>query len=185
MLNRHPRLLIGLALVTCCLAVVAAFGQSGTATLSGTVVDPNGAVVPGAEITILNSATTLKRQTTTGDEGNFTVSILPPGTYSVAARREGFSPLEIQNIALNVGDQKALRIELKAGDVNATVQVTSQADLVRTDAAVGTVVDRQFAANIPLNGRSFQSLIALTPGVVVVPAAIGGAATNSTGQFSV
>jgi len=95
MLKCHPRLLIGLALVTCCLRVAAAFGQSGTAALSGTVVDPNGAVVPGAEITIRNSATTIKRQTIAGDEGNFTVSLLPPGTYSVAARREGFSPLEI------------------------------------------------------------------------------------------
>ncbi|HEV8487324.1 MAG TPA: TonB-dependent receptor [Blastocatellia bacterium] len=160
-----------------------AHAQSTSATLSGTVTDQNGAAIPGATITILNTATSLQRQATTNDEGYFVVPLLSPGTYTVSARRDGFAPLDI-HVTLNVGDQKALQIQLKAGDVNATVTVDSSAELVRTDSAVATVVDRQFVANIPLNGRSFQSLINLTPGVVVP---IGAPAFGGEigGQFSV
>ncbi len=168
----------------CCLLIAAtcitAFGQSATATLSGTVTDQNGAVVPGVAISVINPATSLERTATTNDSGYFSIPLLPPGTYTVTAKRDGFAPLRAENVVLNVGDQKSLQIQLKAGDINATVQVINDADLIRTDAAVGTVVDRQFVANIPLNGRSFQSLITLTPGVVVVPSG-----TNTTGQFSV
>jgi hypothetical protein len=74
--------------------------------------------------------------------------------------------VRIPEVVLNVGDQKSIQIPLQAGDVNATVQVTSEVELVRSDAAVGTVVDRKFVENMPLNGRSFQTLIELTPGVV-------------------
>src|SRR6266536_2590287 len=163
----------------CSLFTVAA--QSATATLSGSVVDANGAVIPGVQITIENNGTTFRREITTNDEGNFTIPLLQPGTYTILARREGFAPVRVTDVVLNVGDQKALQIQLKAGDVNATVTVDSNAETVRTDGSVGTVVDRQFVANIPLNGRSFQSLISLTPGVVFVPAG----PSQQGGQFSV
>jgi hypothetical protein len=102
------------------------------------------------------------------------------GNYIVTTRRDGFAAVQFKNIVLNVGDQKALKIVLKAGDVSATVQVTSEAPLINESPAVATIVDRQFVENIPLNGRSFQSLITLTPGVVTVPASgLNG------GQFSV
>ena len=98
----------------------------------------------------------------------------------MTVRRDGFAPIEVKNVVLNVGDQKALPIQLSAGDVNATVQVTRDASLISESPAVGTVVDRQFVENLPLNGRSFQSLIALTPGVVVTRAN-----SDTPGQFSV
>src|SRR6266699_1970963 len=99
----------------------AAFAQSATATLSGTVQDQNGAIVPGASVVVLNKATGLRREVTTNEEGSFTVPLLPPNTYSVTVRRDGFAPVEAKDLVLNVGDQKALNIQLKAGDVNATV----------------------------------------------------------------
>jgi outer membrane receptor protein involved in Fe transport len=156
--------------------------QSATATLSGTVEDENGAVIPGVLVAILNLDTSLRREATTNESGSFTFSLLPPGRYTITGQRQGFAPLRVQEVALNIGDQKALQIQLKAGDVNATVQVTNDAELIRTDAGVGTVVDRQFVENIPLNGRSFQSLITLTPGVVLAPSSL---TTNAAGQFSV
>ena len=160
---------------------VFAQAQSATATLSGTVVDQNNAVVPGAMITVTNTATGLKRETTTNDEGYFTIPLLPPSSYVVRAEHSGFSPIQIPSVVLNVGDQKALQIQLKAGDINATVQVVNDAPLLDTEsAAVSTVVDRQFAENLPMNGRSFQTLIQLTPGVVLT--ANNG---RDTGQFSV
>src|SRR5262245_31574315 len=85
------------------------FAQLATATLSGTVVDQSGAVVPGVAITVLNTGTSLQRQATTNSDGYFTVPLLSPGTYMISARRDGFAPLEIPNMVLNVGDQKALQ----------------------------------------------------------------------------
>jgi hypothetical protein len=121
---------------------------------------------------------------TTSELGSFTVPLLPPGTYTIKARGNGFTPIEIPNVTLNVGDQKSLQIQLKAGDVNATVTVDSSAEAIRTDAAVSTVVDRQFIEHIPLNGRSFQSLILLTPGVTTnSPQSL--AQVGATGEFSV
>src|SRR6266536_1781442 len=164
----------------CSLFTVAA--QSATATLSGSVVDANGAVIPGVQITIENNGTTFRREITTNDEGNFTIPLLQPGTYTILARREGFAPVRVTDVVLNVGDQKALQIQLKAGDVNATVTVDSNAETVRTDGSLGTLVDRQFVAPMPLNGRSLQALIQLTPGVVLT-ANTGGATSGA--QFSV
>jgi len=139
-------------------------------------------VVPGATVTAENKATGLKRQATTNDEGQFTIPLLPPSTYTVTAQAGGFSPVQISNVVLNVGDQKALQIQLKAGDVNAVVTVEAEASIVRTDASVSTVIDRQFVANLPLSGRSFQSLIELTPGVALYKVNPNG---SLGGQFSV
>src|SRR5260370_41541565 len=97
-----------LLLTACCLAS-AAFGQSATATLSGTVGDQNGAVVPGDNITIKNADTGIQRDTTTKDDGSFTVTLLPPGKYIVRARRDGLAPVDFRNGVLNVGRQKSLQ----------------------------------------------------------------------------
>jgi hypothetical protein len=143
-----------------------ASAQSATATLSGTVEDQNGAVVPGATVTVKNPNTGLNRQTTTNDAGYFTVALLTPGTYTVRAQHDGFKIVQI-DIVLNVGDQKALQIQLPTGDVKEVVNVTGEAPLISESPAVGTVVDRQFVANLPLNGRSFNTLFELTPGTVL------------------
>ncbi|HLA12938.1 MAG TPA: TonB-dependent receptor [Pyrinomonadaceae bacterium] len=155
-----------------------AFGQTSTATLSGTVEDQNGAVLPGATVILINAGTGFQRTTTTNDGGSFTVPLLPPATYKVRVERDGFAPVEVRDVVLNVGDQKSLQIQLKAGDVRAEVQVINEAPLIDESPAVGTVVDRQFVENIPLNARSLQSLISLVPGVTRTAGPI-------LGQFSV
>lgn len=165
------------------LFLISAHAQTATATLSGTVEDQNGAVIPNASVAAINAATTLQRDTTTDDRGNYTFPLLPPGTYIVRVQAQGFATVENRNLILNVGDQKALTIQLKAGSVSEMVRIEGSAPLISESPAVGTVVDRQFVANVPLNGRSFQSLIALTPGVVFTPNPNGG--FNYDGQFSV
>jgi hypothetical protein len=168
--------ILSMIVFSCCYAMA----QSSTATLGGSVEDANGAVIPNANITVTNVNTTLKRNASTNKDGNFSIPLLPPGTYTLRAEHEGFKIVQVEGVVLNVGDQKALQIQLNAGDVTETVQITSDTALIEESASVGTVVDRQFVENIPLNGRSFQSLITLTPGVVTVPA------PNATaGQFSV
>jgi len=146
----------------------AARAQSAAATLSGAVVDENGEGIPAVEITVLNEATSLKRETTTNESGYFTAPLLPPGKYTLTGMRTGFRAVLIGDIILNVNDERTLRIQMKVGDVNETVNVTGEDSLINESPAVGTVIDRQFVGNLPLNGRSFQSLIMLAPGVVAV-----------------
>jgi carboxypeptidase family protein len=178
---RSPKALFSVVLsVLCLFAAASVSAQSSSVTLSGSVVDENGAVVPDTEITVLNLATSFRRETVTNDEGYFTVPLLPPGTYSLTAMRDGFKAVAVSDIVLNVNDVRSLRIQLRTGDVKETVDITGEAPLIDESPAVGTVVDRQFVANLPLNGRSFQSLIALSPGVVLTKATAAEA-----GQFSV
>ncbi|HJZ79885.1 MAG TPA: TonB-dependent receptor, partial [Pyrinomonadaceae bacterium] len=157
-----------------------AHAQSATATLSGTVYDENDSVIPDVTITVINRGTSLTRQVTTNGEGGFTVPLLPPTKYTVRAEREGFATAEFNDVVLNVNDQVSLKILLKVTRVGETVNVNDSASLTRESPAVSTVVDRQFVENLPLNGRSFQSLIALTPGTVLTKASLG-----EPGQFSV
>ncbi|MEW6210704.1 MAG: carboxypeptidase regulatory-like domain-containing protein [Acidobacteriota bacterium] len=154
--------------------------QAATATLSGTVLDESGAVISNVDITITSVGTGFRRQAATNSEGYFAVSLLPPDHYTVIARHEGFATVEIKGVVLNVNDQRSLRIQLKVGQVSESITVEG-ATLVKTEsAAVSTLVDRRFVENLPLNGRSFNTLIELTPGVVLTKADYA-----NQGQFSV
>jgi Carboxypeptidase regulatory-like domain/TonB dependent receptor-like, beta-barrel len=172
-------LLVSLLLIAYHSSLTTVFGQSATANLGGTVVDQGGAVVAGVSVAVVNAATGLKREVATNSDGYFTIPLLPPGSYTLTTQKQGFAPVQISDLALNVGDQRALQIQLKVGNVGETVTVQAESG-IQESAAVGTVIDRQFVENLPLNGRSFQSLIALTPGVVLTKANF-----NEQGQFSV
>src|SRR6266478_5416197 len=100
-LSLATRVLVLLAI--CLISLSSAAAQSSTATLSGTVEDQNGAVVPGVSVTVQNVGTSAERQATTNDSGYFTVPLLPPGAYTITARRDNFTPLEIRNVVLNIG----------------------------------------------------------------------------------
>jgi hypothetical protein len=160
----------------------AAHAQTATATLSGTVEDEKGAVVPGVVVAVLNIDTLFRRETTTNDSGSYVFTLLPPGHYSLTAERQGFKIMQVPDITVNVGDQKSLKIQLQTGNIAETVRITGEAPLLDELPAVATTVDRQFVANLPLNGRSFQSLITLSPGVVLSATNPNG---NEPGQFSV
>ncbi len=160
--------------------LTSSYAQSATAALSGTVEDPKGAVVPGASIVLINADQGSQRLTTTNSEGSFVFPLLPPGRYSITATAVGFAPVEIKGLVLNVNDQSLLKIRLNIGNVSQTVDIVDGVPLVNESPAVSTIVDRQFIGNLPLNGRSFQSLIALTPGVVLTKTSV-----LAQGQFSV
>src|SRR5688500_9856636 len=130
-----------------------AAGQGTTATISGTVIDDTAAVVRHASIRAVNVATGVERTTATGPMGTFTVALLPPGLYRVTAQHDGFTPAEIGGLSLNVGDTVQLKMLLKVARVGAAITVSAQLARISTLPAVGTVVDRQFVANLPLNGR--------------------------------
>ncbi len=162
---------------TMLIGILPARAQSSTATLSGIVLDPNDAVVPDVGVAVTNVDTKLRRNVSTDKAGYFVVPLLSPGHYSLTAQRQGFATVEVSDIVLRVNDQLALKIRLKVGQISESVTIEG-ASLIQTEsAAVSTVVDHQFVENLPLNGRSFGSLIELTPGTVLT--------RSGEGQFSV
>jgi hypothetical protein len=118
--------------------------QSTNATLSGTVMDQAGAVVPNVNITVISIAQGFERTAVTDDDGVFVVTALPPNIYIVKAEREGFSPAEQRNVILNVNSHVAIKMYLKVGDITQTVEVVDASSLLDTTPTVSTLVDRVF-----------------------------------------
>jgi carboxypeptidase family protein/TonB-dependent receptor-like protein len=159
----------------------AAIAQSELATVSGRVVDPSGAVIVGAEVEIKNVETNASVVRTTNSDGLYSIPSLHPGHYVLTVRQQGFRTVSVTDLNLNVQDNVVRNFQMQVGSAAESVTVTADTLAVNTtDATVSTVVDRNFAENLPMNGRSFQTLIQLTPGVVPTPSN-----SNDTGQFSV
>jgi hypothetical protein len=145
-----------------------------TATLTGIVVDASDAVIPHAAIAVTNTATRIERQTTTGNEGQFTVPLLPPGRYVVRVLRDGFTPTEVPELVLNVNDTVAIRVQMKVAAVGESVNVVPEPQRINTSPGVSTVIDRQRMERLPMLNRSTLSLADLVPGVsgVTLPQAV-------------
>jgi hypothetical protein len=150
---------------SCCV-----FAQSPNGSIRGIVFDADAKSIAGAEVIVVNDATGAKYVTSTNADGLYAVENLPPGPYRIQVSKVGFKGIIKPDIILNVQDALSLNFTLPIGAASVTVTVEGGAPLISTEsAAVSTIVDRQFAENLPLNGRSFQTLIELTPGVVVTP----------------
>jgi hypothetical protein len=158
-----------------------AFAQTELATVLGRVTDPSGAVVAGADVEIRNVETNLAVMSGTNGDGLYTIPSLHPGHYVMSVRKAGFKTVSLTQLDLNVQANVVRNFALEVGSSSESITVTAEGDKINTtDATVSTVVDRNFAENLPMNGRSFQTLIQLTPGVVLT------AGNNlDTGQFSV
>lgn len=168
-----------------CLFANSLIAQSTTATLSGTVTDEGDSVVPGAKVTVSNNGTGFTRRVVTNEKGEFSVPLLPPNSYLITIERQGFATVELSSITLNVGDRRSLQIKLKIGQVSETVEVTRDAPLIDNSSSVSTTIDQNLVENLPLNGRSIQTLITLSPGVVGIPSVPNAGGGSSQGQFSV
>ena len=167
------------------LVVVTAFpllAQSPNGTINGLVLDSSNRAIAGADILAINDVTGVKYSSKTNDLGIYVVPNLPPGPYRLQVAKFGFKTLVKPDIVLNVQDALSINFTLPIGAAIEIVTVQGGAPLVDTEtASVSTVVDRQFAENLPMNGRSFQALIQLTPGVVLTSTSSG----IDSGQFSV
>lgn len=162
-------LIMFLWLIVCSTTV---FAQQPTATLTGVVSDPNGAVVPGAKITALNKATNLSRTATTNDEGVYLISSLPVGDYEVKVEASNFkTKISESFVSLNVGQTVTLDAELLIGDFKETIiDLVSEMPLIDTNTSkVDSVIDNKEIENLPLNGRNFLELALLTPGNSLAP----------------
>jgi hypothetical protein len=180
---RFPRIVsLVVGLVLCALHLSA---QSPNGNINGLVLDPSNQLIIAAEVIAVNDVTNVRYTTKTNNEGVYVLPNLPPGPYRIQVSRVGFKTIVKPDIIVNVQDALSINFTLPIGATLETVTVQGGAPTVNTtDGSVSTVVDQNYIANMPLNGRSFQDLILLTPGVVTNTPQQGGS-TGSTGEFSV
>jgi hypothetical protein len=162
-------------LLLCAVVVLSLFGalrlgaQAVGGTILGTVTDPAGAAIPKADVTITNTATGVVTTVTTSPEGFYSVPNLLPGTYTVAAKAEGFSTAVVNGVTLTVGAQQTINIALKVGETSQRVEVTTTAVAVElASSTISDVVSGTQVVDMPLNGRSWTDLAQLQPGVNAV-----------------
>jgi Carboxypeptidase regulatory-like domain/TonB-dependent Receptor Plug Domain len=157
--------------------------QELNATLTGTVTDPSGAIVPAATVLIHNNDTNADVRTVTTDgSGNYTATNLPAGTYTVTVQAAGFRSYTANNVTLHVAEKRALNAALEAGQVAETVNVEETATPIETSTAAqaGTITGTQ-VRELELNNRNFEQLVLLQPGVTNgLPDQVGFGLSNST-----
>src|SRR5215813_1048435 len=155
--------------------------QSTNASLTGRVTDPSKARIMGARITAVSVGTNSRYETTSNGSGEYYLPNLPPSAYRIEVEKAGFKKLIKPDVILHVQDALEVDFEMPVGVASDSITVEAGAPLLNTsDATVSTLIDNHFVENMPLNGRSFSSLIDLTPGVVLTPSNF-----QEQGQFSV
>jgi carboxypeptidase family protein len=163
-----------------------------TAALQGRVVDPHGAVVPGTKVAAHNAATGAVRVAVTDGEGFYQLAALPVGSYRLVVHAAGFRTAVVERLDIEVTRTAAQNFRLEVGDINQTVNVSSDASLIeRTTISVGQIIDERTMQELPLNGRRFIDLGLLVPGSVTPPQngflsaptrGLGSAALNTAGN---
>jgi len=158
-----------------------AYSQTETGSIYGSVTDPTGAVVPSATVRLVDIDRGMTTEVATGTSGFYTLADVRPGHYQMEVEKSGFKLFRLTGITVNVQDNLEQNFKLAVGSASEAITVIASTAVVNTtDGTVSTVVDQRFVQDLPLNGRSFQTLIMLTPGVVVTQAAF-----DDQGQFSV
>jgi hypothetical protein len=160
----------------------------GSASVSGRVTDPTDAVVTNAAIELVDLDTGVSRTTTTNQEGMYSLVNLKPGRYLMRVRKDGFETALIAAMVLNVWESHSRNVALQVGAITTSTTVTADSShLNTTDGSLSTVIERQTVENLPLNGRSFQSLLNLTPGINPInPMSVTpGQVQKAQGQFTV
>ncbi len=156
-----------LSLLFCSLLLFAfsMLGADPTGTIAGTVLDPSGAAVVGAKVTVTALATGLTRQTVSGGDGSYIFPLLPVGFYSVAIEATGFRRSEQKGIQVEADKSSTVPISLQIGATSETISVEANAELVETRVgALSKVISQQNIIELPLNGRNAASLVLLAPG---------------------
>src|SRR5882762_1679656 len=155
------------------------FSQGNAGRIVGTVVDQSGGSVSGATVTIVDTERGVARTLVTDDAGIYNAPNLIPGTYTIRAEAKGFKKLERQNVVLQVGQEIRVDLTVQPGAQEQTVTVTESVPLVETTTAtLGGTLENSEIADLPLNGRDYQNLLSLRPGVMLQVG--GGPWTQST-----
>jgi hypothetical protein len=166
-------------IVTALLSAAPLLAQN--ASLTGRIADPSKALIADARVAAISTGTNARYQATTDASGEYVLENLPPSNYRIEVEKPGFKKLVKPEVVLHIQDALKIDFEMTLGPSTETITVEGGAPLVNSESGtVSTVVDRSFVENLPLNGRSFQTLILLTPGVVAT-----ATASDDQGQFSV
>jgi hypothetical protein len=143
----------------------AGFCQLTTADILGTVTDATGAIVPNAEVTLINLGTNEKRTTQSNGSGDYSFTLLPVGHYSIAVKAGGFQASITKDLSVEAGDRARNDVHLKTGSENTIIEVTASTPLLQADSAtVSSTVTAKAVQDLPLNGRNFVQLVQLVPG---------------------
>src|SRR2546421_45668 len=147
------------------LSVLPAVAQT-QAGISGVIHDPTGAVIPGVTVTVTNPATNFVRTAISNEAGVYTFPVLQPGVYNIKVELPGFRTITQNDVELQIQQSARLDFTLQVGEVSQTVEVSGTAALIATEnATVGTVIENRRIVDMPLNGRNFLQLVALSPNV--------------------
>ncbi len=163
------------------------FSQADTGSITGTVTDASGAVVPRVKVTIVAVATNQRQEVTTDGAGRYSSGPLRPGEYRVEAEQTGYKHLVSKNIVLEVQEAAVMNLAMEIGGVQEEVTVTTAPPMVNTsDASQGSVIEEKSVANLPLNGRDYLQLALLSEGALPPPAShtADGSNANRAGGFS-
>jgi hypothetical protein len=173
--SRIQRFGSALAAVPLFLALTSVKAQTATATVSGTVTDASGALVAGARVEVRNVGTGITKPTTSDNQGRYRVPELIVGDYEIQASQSGFQTIVRKGVTLTVGSEAVIDFSLPVGQAQQTVTVEAQASQVDTSSvALSTLVEPTQMSELPLNGRNFEQLLTLAPGVQTIPASGGG-----------
>lgn len=174
------RVLVGTMLLAACALTSQAQTQG---EITGLVTDSSGAVVAGANVTVTNKATDAARKATTNDEGLYAFPSLSPGLYELTIERAGFKVAHVDNIRLEVQQAARLDVTMEVGQVGETVTIDSTAVLLNTEnTTIGTVIENKIVTELPLNGRQYLNLVALSPNANVLAPAAGQAGSRQGGE---
>src|SRR6266478_4228022 len=161
------------------LAFLPLFSQGNTGRIQGSVTDQSGGTVPGATVIVADVERGTSRTLTTDDSGEYNAPSLTPSTYRVHAEAMGFKAVDRENVVLEVNGTVRVDFKLQAGDMKQTITVTEAIPLVdTTNAELGGTIQHAIIENLPLNGRNFENLLTLRPGVTIYTG--GGGWTQST-----
>ncbi len=141
------------------------FASGPTGTITGTITDPSGAVIPKARVIVRNEETNATRDAEANDDGDYTVALLPPGRYRVAVESAGFRRSVFRSVSVDVDQTVRLDFTLRVGAITEEVTVTETPPIVQTDTStLGQVVNNRLVQDLPLNQRNFLSFALLVPG---------------------
>src|SRR5262245_15383282 len=162
----------------------ALLGQTSTAVLTGTIRDASGAILPGVTVTSTNTARNTSQSTVSNDAGSYAFPAMQPGTYSLVAELPGFKKFVREGIVLQVTQVIRLDVEMELGAISETVEVSAAAPMLETETSSrGSVIDEKKIIELPLNGRDYNQLALLSPGVL--PSTPRLASVNFKGAINV
>ncbi len=161
--------------------------QAQNATVSGTILDSSSAAIPGAQVSLTNASTGIKVETVTNAEGIFFLPPVSPGRYQLHVSAKGFSEAKVDDLVLEVGQTRTVKLSLEPGQLTQSISVVDVAPLLNTQTADrGSVVENQFLKSIPLNVRNPMLLLTLAPGVTGgLNAGINTASQSTTNNFRI